>query len=586
MQCLTSVRHTVTALLLLNCAAALPALTPAPASAQTDVRQRFGVSTPMRDGVELVSDLWLPGEEGPYPTVLVRTPYLKAKARWMNLGHAFARNGYAFIVQDARGRGDSGGTFDFFFADAEDGFDTIEWIARQPWSNGRIGMMGGSYRATVQWLAEREGAPLTCIFPQAPAARYLDEIPYTGGAFRMEWALGWINGTSGRIGQNENAMLTDRDAVFVHRPILTMDSVMGRVMPLYRDFLAHPTADAYWDRILFDDEDFAGMDVPSLTVTGWYDADQPGAFHYWRGMRAHSPAADRQYLLSGPWDHGETRTGGTPAIGELDRPGSVVDIDGLAMEWFDWCLKGDGSGDFDFPRARVYLTGSGEWREFDDYPPGEVTERSLYFHSGGRANSLHGDGTLSWDAPGDEPPDRFTYDPHHPVPSAPGGDGTDQRAVQRRDDVLVYTSDILDEPLTVLGKVFVVVHAATDAPDTDFTAKLTDVYPDGRAVKLAVNPAGVIRARYRLGRDREVPIEPGTPLRYEIELFDLGHTFLPGHRVRIEVSSSASPFINPNQNTGNPVATDMEWRIARQTVYHDGERASHVRLPVLPGGYN
>ena len=230
-------------------------------------------------------------------------------------------------------------------------------------------MMGGSYRATVQWLAAREGAPLTCLFPQAPAARYFDEIPYTGGAFRMEWALGWINGTSGRIGQNENAMLTDRDAVHAHRPLISMDSVMGRVMPLYRDFLQHSTEDAYWDRILFDDADFADMDVPALTVTGWYDADQPGAFHYWRGMRAHSPAADRQYLLAGPWDHGETRTGGTPRIGELDRPGSVMDIDGLAMEWFDWCLKGDGDGEFDLPRARVYLTGANQWMDFDEYPP-------------------------------------------------------------------------------------------------------------------------------------------------------------------------------------------------------------------------
>ena len=581
MRCSTPGRHIVAPLRLLNCAAALFILAPAPASAQTDVRQRFGVTTPLRDGVELVSDLWLPAEEGRYPTVLVRTPYLKAKARWMTLGHAFARNGYAFIVQDARGRGDSQGEFNFFFTDAEDGYDTIEWITGQTWSNGRIGMMGGSYRATVQWLAAREGAPLTCLFPQAPAARYLDEIPYTGGAFRMEWALGWINGTSGRIGQNENAMLTDRDAVFAHRPLISMDSVMGRVMPLYRDFLQHPTEDAYWDRILFDDEDFEGMDVPALTVTGWYDADQPGAFHYWRGMRAHSPAADRQYLLAGPWDHGETRTGGTPRIGELDRPGSVMDIDGLAMEWFDWCLKGDADGEFDLPRARVYLTGANQWMDFDEYPPREVADRSLYLHSGGNANSAIGDGTLSWDAPGEEPPDRFTYDPHHPVPSEPGGDGADQRAVQRRDDVLVYTSDALEEPLTVLGKIFVIVHAATDAHDTDFTAKLTDVYPDGRAIKLGVNPAGVIRARYRLGRDREVLVEPGTPLRYEIELFDLGHTFLAGHRVRIEVSSSASPFVNPNQNTGNPVATDTEWRIAQQTVYHDRERASHLRLPVL-----
>lgn len=554
-----------------------------PATAQ--VQQRFGVRTPLRDGIELVSDLWLPEAPGRFPTVLVRTPYLKAKERWVRLGHTFAEEGYAFMVQDVRGRGDSEGEFDFWFADADDGFDTIEWIGDQAWSNGRVGMMGGSYRGTVQWLAAREDPThLTCLFPQASAGRYLDELPAVGGAFMMQWALSWMNGTSERIGQGENGSRTDWEKVYAHRPLITMDSVMGRAMPLYRDALTHSTTDEYWQRILFSPSDFAEIDVPALTVTGWFDGDQPGAIHYWEGMRAHSPARDRQYFLSGAWSHGETRTGGSPAIGQLERTSrSIMDIDALALSWFDHCLKQE-TRTFDFPRARVFLTGVNEWRDLEDYPPPTMEQRRLYLHSAGNANTFFGDGTLTWSEPADEPSDGYLYNPRNPVPSGPAQAGEDQRVVQRRDDVLVYTTEVLEEPLTMLGRVWVVIHASTDARDTDFMAKLTDVYPDGRALRLGATAVGVIRARYREGRDREVLVTPGRVEEYRIELFDMGHTFLPGHRVRIEITSSAYPHINPNQNTGNPVATDVEWRNAQQTIYHDRARPSYVLLPIFPGG--
>ena len=245
-------------------AALLPLLgIAAPATAQ--IQQHLDLRVPMRDGVELSANLWLPDGSGPHPTVLVRTPYIKANERYPQLGKQYAERGYAFIVQDARGRGDSDGSFGFFFADAEDGYDTIEWIARQPWSNGRVGMVGGSYLATVQWLAAREGAPnLVCMIPQAPGGNYFDELPYIGGAWLMKWSLDWINGTSGRTAQGPVMGVTDWDAVYAHRPLITMDDAMGRDMPLYNDFLNHPTRDAYWDRILFEDEDFAGIDLPIL----------------------------------------------------------------------------------------------------------------------------------------------------------------------------------------------------------------------------------------------------------------------------------------------------------------------------------
>ena len=554
-----------------------------PAAAQ--VQQQLDLRIPMRDGVELSANLWLPDGSGPHPTVLVRTPYIKANERYPQLGKQYADRGYAFIVQDARGRGDSDGSFDFFFADAEDGYDTIEWIARQPWSNGRVGMVGGSYLATVQWLAARAGAPnLVCMIPQAPAADYFDELPYIGGAWLMKWSLDWINGTSGRTAQGPVTGATDWEAVYAHRPLITMDDAMGRDMPLYNDFLGHSTRDAYWDRILFKDEDFAAIDLPVLVFTGWFDADQPGTMRYWKGMRDHSPGAGKQHIIIGPWDHGQAISGGDLSLGEFRfTPESVVDVQAVHLDFFDYCLAG-GRSTPERPRARVYVMGSNEWREFDEYPPAEVEPQSLYLSSGGAANSMAGDGQLSWNPPGEAPPDRYAYDPQNPVPSDIGGaaQGIDQRPIERRHDVLVYTSEVLDSPVEIIGAVEAIIHAATDGLDTDFTAKLVDVHPDGRALKLGWWDAAAIRARYRNGFEAEELLTPGQEEEYRIKLGHIGHTFLPGHRIRLEVSSSAYPFFAPNPNTGNPVATDTEWRVAQQTVFHDAGRPSRLILPVMP----
>ena len=555
------------------------------ASVEAQVQQRLDLRVPMRDGVELSADLWLPDEPGPHPTVLVRTPYIKANARYPELGKRYAERGYAFIVQDARGRGDSDGSFDFFFADGEDGYDTIAWIATQPWSNGRVGMVGGSYLATVQWLAAREGAEnLVCMIPQAPGGNYFDELPYIGGAWLMQWSLDWINGTSGRTAQGPVLGVTDWDRVYSHRPLITMDDAMGRDMPLYNDFLDHPTRDAYWDRILFDDADFSDIDLPILVFTGWFDADQPGTMRYWAGVRDHSPGADKQHIIIGPWNHGQAISGGALTLGEFRfTPESVVDVHAVHLDFFDYCLGASRSTP-DLPRARVYVMGSNEWREFEEYPPSEMEPQSLYLSSRGAANSLAGNGRLVWEPPGDDPPDRYAYDPLNPVPAYIGGEaqGVDQRPIERRDDVLVYTSDALESPVEIIGEVEAVLHAATDARDTDFIVKLVDVHPDGRALKLGWWDAAAIRARYRNGFTAEELLTPGQVEEYRVKLGHVGHTFLRGHRIRIEVTSSAYPFIAPNSNTGNAVATDTEWQIAQQTVYHDARRPSRLILPVMP----
>ena len=547
------------------------------------VRSEFGVMVPMRDGVKLAADIWLPEGPGRHPVLLARTPYMKTGLQLAAWAQYFAGRGYVVVLQDTRGRGDSEGAFDAFFGEGKDGYDTVEWLAAQPWSNGRVGMFGPSYLGTAQWLAARERPPhLTCIVPTAAAGRWFEEVPYMGGAFSQMFALSWANEVSGRIDQEANLESLDWERVLGHRPLLTADVVLGRSMPLYREWLSHSTTGPYWDRLRFSEQDFASIHIPTLTVTGWYDADQPGALSYWRGLMASAPQRERHFLVVGPWRHVEAFRGGSAEVGDSKfTPDSIVDTKALHLAFFDRCLKGQGTAT-EPPRARIYVTGTNVWRNLDTYPPASASPRRLYLTSGGHASSSAGDGKLSWETPAAEaPPDRFTFDPKRPVPASLGEWAADRREVQRRDDVLVYTSEPLEEPLEVIGAVAVDLEAESDARDTDFTAALSDVGLDGKAIQLGPH-VGIRRGRYREGYDRERLLTPGKVETFRIELFDIAHGFLPGHRIRLEISSSAAPLYSPNQNTGNPVATDTEWKVAHQKVHHDRTRKSALTLSVMP----
>ncbi len=549
--------------------------------AAAQFHQRFGVMIPMRDGIRLAADIYTPADTGRWPTILIRTPYVKTPQFKRYKLAVYLQNGYAVALQDTRGRGDSEGEFPFYFGEGGDGFDTIEWIARQSWSNGRVGTDGGSYLGTVQWLAAREKPPaLACMISTAPSGRLFDEIPYLGGAWRGEWAVPWFQMVSGRVSQSDLAELVRWTEVFKHRPLLTADEKAGRVLPFYREFLAHPTLDDYWKRIQFGPRDFAKIQVPVMTVTGWYDGDQLGALFYWDGMEKRGGQEDTRFLTIGPWTHAMTYLGGERKIGQFEvSPDAIVPIQENRVAFFDWCLK-QSKPKVDLPRVRVFVTGANRWIHAERYPLPEVVTRPLYLRSGGGANSSSGDGRLSWAPPRDEPVDTFTYDPRNPVPSK--AIASDHRVIETRRDVLVYTGDSLTAPVEIVGRVFVSLVASSDATDTDFTAKLLDVYPDGRALLLGPSEVGVRRARYRKGYERTELLTPGKAEEFSIELFDIGHRFLSGHRIRVEISSSASPFITPNSNTGLDVATDTTWRVARQTVFHDAARLSRVLLPVLP----
>ncbi len=556
----------------------LTAFTPAVAE---NVRNIFDARVPMRDGVELSADIWLPATQKHSPAILIRTPYVKALGRLTPFAGQLSEQGYVVVLQDVRGRGDSDGNL-LAGGEGNDGYDSIEWIAAQPWSNGDVCTMGGSYLAAVQWAAALKSPPhLRCMAPTATGSFHSAMV--IGGAV-SQLMVQWVNITSGRMDQRAIAATLDWGTIYRHRPLLTLDEALGRHMPLYRKLLTvrDPDYDLVYNR-RFGADEYRRIKLPALHVTGWFDLAQAGAMEFWNGMTAYSPAKDQQYLLIGPWDHLQTLFGGEQGMGEMEfTADSQVDIIDLHALFFAHYLNGK-SGTFDFPRARVYITGSNQWRDLDSYPPIQSLEQRLYLHSGGQANSLRGDGTLHWKVPGDQAVDTFTFDPQQPVPAGAGRQvhATDQRMMEERDDVLVYTGEVLDKPLEIIGPVSVELYAASDARDTDFTVKLVDVYPDGRAVRLGPVNTGIIRARFRSGIGKEQLLTPGEVVKYQITLADLGHTFLPGHRVRLEVSSSVYPEVFPNQNTGNPIESDSEWRLAQQTIYHDSIYPSAVVLPVF-----
>lgn len=584
------------------------------------VKNVIGIQTPMRDGVKLVSDIWMPQEEGKYPVIMIRTPYGRSAAymNYTGMGKYFASNGYIFIVQDVRGKGDSQGDFNFLFQEGPDGYDTIEWAANQSWSNGKVGMMGFSYMGADQWLAAREKPPhLVCIAPTAATGRYMGEIPSIGGVFYMGWALPWTLQNNGR-NQNLNIQDINWTPIFNHRPLINADEVTGTQIPLYRQFLEHPTMDDYWKRLQFTEQDFANINIPTLTTCGWFDTDQPGALFYWNGNKKNLTQKNDHYLIIGPWIHSGTfeTEAQLSKIGDLPVPGAKIDVYANHLAFFDLYLKNsttsvnNSSTDYNstingsanisstnksnLSQVTVYLTGLSKWINLTDYPPADMNITPFYLESKGQANTLGGNGFLNWiitnnsnntsnNTTYNATSDSYTYDPNNPRPVAMGSFAVNSISTENRSDVLVYTTSTLEEPVMILGPVYVELYAASDAKDTDFVARILDVYPNGTAINLGPEECGgAIRARFRQGFDKEVLLEPGKIEKYRIELFDIGHVFLKGHRIRLEISSSAHPMLHPNPNTGNPISTDTQQQIAHQTIYHDQQYPSAVFLPVIP----
>lgn len=547
---------------------------------------------PMRDGVRLSADVYLPDEEGgPWPVLLSRTPY--DNNLLMDIGFFWAQNGYVHVAQDVRGRYDSEGDFVPWDHETADGYDTLEWIGQQPWCDGNAGMTGASYLGQVQWQAAFTGHPLLkAIAPRVMGSNLWDSPHYQGGAFGLGVNAVWGWRTMGRTMQRIDRF--DWPAVLRTLPLREMDAVSGKRHPAFSTWLDHHDYDDYW-RGTAVDEHFDRFTIPVLQVCGWYDLYAGGMMANFAGLRSGAGselARENQRIIMGPWTHsqaGNTPPGTTNA-GDRDF-GLVSLLDTLQIElaWFDRWLKGiDNGADREAP-VTLFVMGENAWRDEQEWPLARTEWTPWYLHSGGHANSLNGDGQLSPVPPGDEPEDTYRYDPDNPVPTMGGCNCCnpeivpwgvfDQRPVEMRDDVLVFTSAPLERDLEVTGPILMHLFAATDGLDTDFTAKLIDVFPDGTAWNLC---DGIIRGRYRKGRGSAALLTPDRIEEFVIDCWVTSNLFRAGHAIRLEISSSNFPRFDRNLNTGNPIGDDASPRVARQRILHDAEHPSHVMLPVIP----
>lgn len=536
----------------------------------------------MRDGEHLCTNIFLPSAPGRFPTLLVRTPYGKGSVLPLNY-QSLLGSGYALVVQDVRGRNHSSGEFRPLDQEAPDGQDTLAWIAHQPWSNANIGMLGGSYLGIAQWRAAAAGSPyLKAIFPVvAGGNEYLDRFYSPGGAMKFGHRLLWIAENLRARGYRA----PDFNTFVRQMPLRNADlAAAGQKIEFFQQALDHPTYDSFW-RAVSTQEKLDRMTVPAFIVGGWYDNFVESDLRVFAALHRRSP---NYRILIGPWAHAMNAKFADVDFG----PDALIPLRNYQVAWFDRWLKprpAKSAAVSDAP-VKIFVMGLNRWRSEETWPLQRAQLTPMYFWSSGDANTLSGNGTLSWKPPRrDHAVDQFVYDPANPVPTNGGSvccnpkvfpwGPKDQRPVEKRKDVLVYTSDPLLDDLEVTGPIHVVLHVSTTAEDTDFTAKLVDVAENGFARNLC---DGILRLRYRDGLQQSVAGRPGEVYRIQIDAGVTSNVFLAGHRIRVEISSSNFPRFDRNPNTGRPVATETELRKATQTLYHDRNRPSFIVLPVIP----
>jgi putative CocE/NonD family hydrolase len=546
------------------------------------VKIEFSTRVKMRDGVELSVDIYRPDGDGRFPVILSRTPYNKSTPRGghLDLGRYFAARGYVYVAMDVRGRGDSDGQFTPYRNEGPDGYDSIEWCAQQPWSTGKVGTIGASYLGYDQWIAALQQPPhlTTMIVMTTPPDPFVESPTGLQSPTYMSWHLL----TSGHVLHNLTPV--DWPTVYMHVPIYTMDAAAGIDSPYWRQVVDHPGIDQWWDPLIYQNK-YERVRVPIMHVSGWYDDEQAGATMNYIGMTTKGATEEirhNQKLLMGPWPHA---VNSSTHLGDIEfGPTAVIDLNHYELRWFDYWLKGIDTGIMQEPPVRIFIMGENRWRDEKEWPIAGTKYVDYYLHSEGHANSLYGNGTLALAPDANEPVDRYSYNPAMPVPFlmeptfAQLGGPDDYRPVERRDDVLVFTSEPLMKVTTVCGPIRVKLSAASSATDTDFMGKLLDVWPEGFAQRLY---DGMVRARYRDGGDRPALITPGQIYSYDIDLWNTCQQFGKGHRFRIEIASSAFPKYDPNPNTGEPLGKTANFKIAEQTIYHDAKHPSLVRIPIV-----
>ncbi|BCS31657.1 X-Pro dipeptidyl-peptidase [Luteitalea sp. TBR-22] len=545
---------------------------------------------PLRDGVTVYADVYRPSRSGRFPTIVVRTPYgvqrenVGVHDRMIQL----AKLGYAVVNTDVRGRYESEGQWDPFRAEARDGYDVVEWAARQPWSTGKVAMQGGSYLGHVQWATLGEQPPsLVAAFPAVASTNLYANWITQGGAFHLAFNFGWgVVRMPYRIMQPQ-WYFTGPDAapelryekLLEHLPLQTMDErAFNHPVKHWRDWLAHDSYDAYW-KAISDEERFDRVQVPVMTQGGWFDIFLPGTIDGFVGVRtkgATERARSLTRMVIGPWGHGPSRKYGDLDFG-ADADRALFDYE---RRWHDFHMKGVKNGVDTDPPVQIFYMGINRWRGEQDWPIPGTQPSKWYLQPGGK---------LSTTAPAGEGATSYRYDPSDPVPTTGGNNccgsptiagPVDQKPLDGRADIVRFTSDVLTAPVTIAGKVTMDLHATTDGKDTDWMIKLIDVYPDGKAYPMA---EGILRARFREGLDKPQLLTPGQPYRYTIDLIGTAVVFQPGHRIRVDITSSNFPQFDRNLNTGDPLATGTRPRVAQQTIHHSAARPSAIVLPVVRG---
>jgi putative CocE/NonD family hydrolase len=575
----------------------------------------FDVPVEMSDGVVLRANIYRPKQEGKWPVLLHRHPYNKDNSPvsfgLYDISRA-VRQGYVVIVQDTRGRFASEGDWELFSTSQQEASDTVEtirWASTLPFSNGKVGSFGESYSAFVQWAGMLQHPhELKAAAPSFSWSDPFDGFIYRGGAlelgFLSYWQLGMYLDTLSRIYADEQEraialaqLISDIDQLKTEIKALPLNNFA----PFARNKVAPAILQHFERGMAQDDVDALSLKgkydkftVPTLNMAGWYDIFLQGTIENFLHMRnkGGSPEARQSKLVIGPWVHlDHSHQAGEVNFG-LAADSAVVDLVGLQLRWFDHFLKGKDTGILNEAPVKLFVMGENVWRDEYEWPLARTIYTPYYLHSQGHANTLLGDGVLSTIAPDQEAADHYTYDPLNPVitkggaimmlPDFPSG-AMDQREIESRDDVLVYTTPVLEEDIEVTGPVKVKLWASSSALDTDFVARLVDVHPNGYAQNLT---DGIIRARYRNVAKGEAPslIEPRKVYLYEIDLWATSNLFKKGHRIRLDITSSNFPRWNRNPNTGRNLGEDQaaDVVIARQTIYHDAEHPSSVILPIIP----
>ena len=566
----------------------------AAAAEKYEVIVERNVAAKMRDGVTLRADIYRPNADGKFPVLLVRTPYDKTIET--NFGLKGAARGYVVIAQDVRGRFTSEGDWYTFKHESQDGYDTVEWAAALPYSNGKVGMFGGSYVGATQFLAAIAKPPhLAGICPNVTASNYHDGWTYQGGAFEQwfneSWGTGLAQNTMRRrMEANADPLGGTRVLPLISYPVLESTSSTG-IAPYFTDWLTHPNYDDYWKQISIEDH-YAQIQVPVFNIGAWYDIFLGGTLKNYARLKteAGTEAARRGQKLF-VYVGGHAGWVSQRKIGAVDFGDKApFDIDALTLRWYDWLLKGEANGVEKEKPVKIFVMGKNEWREEDDWPLARAKATKYYLHSAGAANGLAGNGSLSAVAPAEERPDQYVYDPADAVPTIggplccgtppPTGIGPqDQRMAEGRSDVLVYTTPTFTKDTEVTGPVSLDLYVSTSAVDTDFTGKLVDVWPDGFAQNLT---EGILRLRYRNSQEKPELANPGETYHITVDLWATSNVFLAGHKLRLEVSSSNFPRFDRNLNTGEDQARATRMIKATNVIYHDKAHPSALVVPVMP----